>query len=257
MRIRYVPADPAGNLTGMVLSRVPRHARAALAAQMMARCSEGFEQMAFIDEESLSGPLPRLEMMGGEFCGNATRAFGYYVAQRRGLGEKELLVSVSGAQAPVRVRIEADCAYADMPLPREEIRVGAEGIPVVRMEGIDHAILTGEQPSGERVRAVLACMPQAPAQGVMFLQGNRLTPFVFVAATGTGVWESSCGSGSVATAWHLSQGQPDGVQNSVFEEPGGVLEVRVIRKRGRTVCVQMGGRVAVGEERVFVMDQAV
>ena len=77
MRIRYIPADPAGNLTGLVLTPVAREVRPALAAQLMARCPEGFEQIAFVDEDSLTGPLPRMEMMGGEFCGNASRAFGW------------------------------------------------------------------------------------------------------------------------------------------------------------------------------------
>ena len=119
MRIRYIPADPAGNLTGLVLTHVSQEVRPALAARLMAVCPEGFEQIAFIDEDSLTGPLPRMEMMGGEFCGNASRAFGWYAAQRRGRGETALCVSVSGAAAPVRVQLDParGCAYADMPLP--------------------------------------------------------------------------------------------------------------------------------------------
>ena len=35
MRIRYMPADPAGNLTGLVLTPVAREARAALAARLL------------------------------------------------------------------------------------------------------------------------------------------------------------------------------------------------------------------------------
>ena len=103
MRIRYIPADPAGNLTGLVLTHVSQEMRPALAARLMAVCPEGFEQIAFIDEDSLTGPLPRMEMMGGEFCGNASRAFGWYAAQRRGRGETALCVSVSGAAAQERI----------------------------------------------------------------------------------------------------------------------------------------------------------
>ena len=43
MRIRYLPADPAGNLTGFVLSPVFPGERAALAARLMAACPEGFD----------------------------------------------------------------------------------------------------------------------------------------------------------------------------------------------------------------------
>ena len=84
MMIRYIPADPAGNLTAIVLSPVAAQDRAKIAAEMMARCPEGFEQVGFADETSLTGDLPTLCMMGGEFCGNATRAFACYVAKVRG-----------------------------------------------------------------------------------------------------------------------------------------------------------------------------
>ena len=254
MRIRYMPADPAGNLTGLVLTPVAREAHPAVAAQLMARCPEGFEQIAFIDEDSLTGPLPRMEMMGGEFCGNASRAFGLLAAQRRGRGETELAVSVSGAAEPVRVRLDSarGCAYADMPLPTGCVRIDAAGraLDVVRMEGIDHAIVPGEAPSQALAEAVLAAMPPAPAQGVLFLDGQRMTPFVHVPATGTGVWESSCGSGSVALAWLLCRGRDDGLHAFAFDEPGGRIEVRAQVAGGRVVRAMMGGSVQVGGERM-------
>ena len=59
MRIRYVPADPAGNLTALTLTQIRPEERAAVAAQMMARCPEGFEQVGFIGEdETRRGRLP-------------------------------------------------------------------------------------------------------------------------------------------------------------------------------------------------------
>ena len=253
MRIRYIPADPAGNLTGLVLTHVSQEMRPALAARLMAVCPEGFEQIAFIDEDSLTGPLPRMEMMGGEFCGNASRAFGGYAAQRRGLGETALCVSVSGAAEPVRVQLDParGCAYADMPLPHACLRIEAAGsaVDVVRMEGIDHAVVTDGEPSDALARAVLAAMPPAPAQGVLFVSGQRMTPFVHVAATGTGVWESSCGSGSVALAWLLCRERDDGMHAFAFDEPGGRIEVRAQVERGHVTRAMMGGCVRIGGEK--------
>ena len=215
MRIRYVPADPAGNLTALVLTPVAQKRRASIAARLMR--AAGMEQAAFIDEKSLLSPLPRMDMMGGEFCGNATRAFGLYAARRRNLGEHELLVRVSGARKPVRVTLDGvhDRAFAHMPLPVALETVSARfsagdcpdidlsAIPVVRMEGIAHAVLLHTPPSPALAQAVLHAMPPEDAQGVLFTHGKRMTPLVHVAATGTSVWESSCGSGSVALAWLL------------------------------------------------------
>ncbi len=254
MRIRMLRADPAGNLTGFVLSPVAVSGRAALAARLMAR-DKALEQVAFVDEASLTGPLPRMDMMGGEFCGNATRAFALYAAMRRVRGERELLVSVSGAREPVPVQVDAalGLAYARMPLPRgvEVIRVGGGTVPVVRMEGIAHAVLLGEEPSPERAREVLAAMPPEDAQGVLFAGEGRMTPVVSVSATGTRVWESSCGSGSVALAWLLARGAEDGEHAYAFAEPGGTLQVRVSMRDGKAVRAVMGGKVALGGEETI------
>ncbi len=251
MRLRTLLADPAGNLTAFVLTPVHAARRAALASALMRIC--GAEQAAFIDEASLLSPLPRMEMMGGEFCGNATRAFGLYAARRRARGEKSLLVSVSGAREPVLVTLGPgrDEAAARMPLPLGEAEAAFMGrcAPIVRMEGISHAVLLDEAPSPALAEAALAAMPPDDAQGVLFVQGERMTPLVYVAATGTRVWESSCGSGSVALAWLLGKALPDGEHAFSFEEPGGRLHVTLRLQGGRAVSAQMGGRVTLGAER--------
>ena len=249
MRIRYVPADPAGNLTALALTPVAPALRADIAARLMR--DAGVEQVAFVDEASLCTPLPRMDMMGGEFCGNATRAFGLYAAQRRGLGERELRVSVSGARESVLVTLHGSRAFARMPLPfaLESAQIGERRVPVVRMEGIAHAILLEEDPSPVLAQAVLRAMPREDAQGVLFVRGARMTPLVHVAATNTSVWESSCGSGSVALAWLLAAKLPDGEHAFCFDEPGGTLEVRAELRAGQVVAATMGGSVRLGAER--------
>lgn len=253
MKIRYIPADPAGNLTGFVLTPVPKEQRARIAVALMARCAEGFEQIGFIDPKSLMSGMPRMDMMGGEFCGNATRSFALLCAQLRGMEAGESIVSVSGAEKPVRVRFDlrANEAYADVPLPvaLERIVSGGRDIPVVRMEGIAHAIVRGEAPSQALAQQVLAAMPPEDAQGVIFLEENRLTPAVYVRATGALVWESSCGSGSVAAAWLLARGLPDGGHGYSFAEPGGTLNVSIQMENGQAVRAVMGGAVTLGEEK--------
>ena len=252
MMIRYIPADPAGNLTAIVLSPVAAQDRAKIAAEMMTRCPEGFEQVGFADETSLTGALPTLCMMGGEFCGNATRAFACYAAQVRGRGETRLAISVSGAREPVPVAVDLrqNRAYAQMPLPYafEWISVNKQKIPLVRMEGIDHALLLDAAPSPEAAERVLAAMPKQDARGVLFVQGGKMTPLVEVAATGTRVWESSCGSGTVALAWYLAQNLADGMHAFAFDEPGGRLEARVAMRAERAAQIEMGGAVKLGEE---------
>ena len=75
MKLNVLRADPAGNITLFVLDPIERERRAALAAELMRRLPDmkidqvGFACPADADTDG------RMEMMGGEFCGNATRAF--------------------------------------------------------------------------------------------------------------------------------------------------------------------------------------
>ena len=253
MRIRYISADPAGNLTALTLTQVKPEERAAVAARMMAHCPEGFEQVGFIGAHAADAALPRLDMMGGEFCGNAARAFAYWVERQRGNRERALNISISGASKPVEVEVDAarGKAYAQMPIPMgaEAIQVMGRAVPVVHMEGIDHALMLNCAPSPKLAEEVLNAMPAQDAQGVLFVQGTQMTPLVYVAATRTRVWESSCGSGTVALAWHLAQNLADGEHGFAFDEPGGRLEARVTMRMGKAVRVVMGGNVSLGEER--------
>ena len=170
----------------------------------------------------------------------------------RGRGETRLAVSVSGAREPVPVAVDLrqNRAYAQMPLPYalEWILADEQKIPLVRMEGIDHALLLDAAPSPEAAERVLAAMPKQDARGVLFVQGGKMTPLVEVAATGTRVWESSCGSGTVALAWYLAQNLADGMHAFAFDEPGGRLEARVAMRAGRAAQIEMGGAVKLGEE---------
>ena len=128
--MKILVADPAKNITVFVLDSVENsEKRAFLARAILAERSLGAEQVGFVvppkEEVPLRNPgagrgLWRLEMAGGEFCGNAARSFGLYVAGKQGLkGQAKIFVSVSGAAGPVEVEadVEKGWAAAEMPKP--------------------------------------------------------------------------------------------------------------------------------------------
>ena len=82
MRIKVRVADPAGNITVFVTTPVEREKYPAIARQLLAREELKGEQVGFI-EKTDQGDF-RMEMMGGEFCGNASRSFGYLLCQQAG-----------------------------------------------------------------------------------------------------------------------------------------------------------------------------
>ena len=69
MELRYTVIDPTKNITLLVTTPVPRDVQPRVAAELLRREKDA-EQVGFA--EGLAAGNPRLQMMGGEFCGNAT-----------------------------------------------------------------------------------------------------------------------------------------------------------------------------------------
>lgn len=293
MELRIVMADPAGNRTAIVRTPVPAAFRAQTAARIMEIEELRAEQVAFEVSPQLGG-AGRIEMMGGEFCGNAARSYGYLLcterAEKAGIqaetidGEAQRIDKKAGridkkadnagvdaektgrkaekagieaknhgrktetdraeAENPAtkeKIAIEisghtgllkVDCAlpdpedaankknspdareggtilqgvsYAEMPVPGR-LDYSAEGYPLVISEGITHMILENMDPDPSLVRRYVKRYGSGfDAFGMMFLRGDILVPVVYVEAAGTLVYESSCGSGSLAAAWYLAQ----------------------------------------------------
>ena len=141
----------------------------------------------------------------------------------------------------------------EMPLPLGQKKLllpEGQTLPVILFDGIIHVIAEGLSPSAEHFEAVCsrAIKQYRPhALGVLYLQEDQMTPAVYVAATHTTVWEHSCGSGSVAAAVWRSGGLPDGRRLFRFRQPGGTLEVGLVKKNGRITQAELGGPITLGE----------
>jgi len=267
--MKILVADPAKNITVFVLDPVESQAkRAALALAILADPGLRAEQAGFvIPPESSGSGLWRLEMAGGEFCGNAARSFGLYLARTRGLkGKQEVFVSVSGAETPVRVEADAEKgrAAAEMPKPLAVKTLDYEGraLAAVVFEGITHVIAPALEAKSETFYAIkslaereLSPLPEElpAAFGVMFYDtaARFMRPAVYVRSTDSLVFESSCGSGSAALGIWLSRELTDGSALYTITQPGGVIETEVVKKAGAIGGITIGGEVTLGEPREF------
>lgn len=253
MKIQYV--NPAGNVTAIVEGFVPMAERISLSKKILEKkCAE---QVGFETAPALGG-LYRLEMMGGEFCGNAARSFGYLKAlESFAEGVHTIPVEISGTEAPVPVTVDLDrdTAYAQMPVPTrlEYLNVQGNAYPVVMCHGICHLIALEVKASETFAEEALQAMKELrqDAYGIMFLDARkeRLTPVVYVPTTNSMVWESSCGSGSVACGWYLAQAT-DVVENKsavsyIFKQPGGEIQVDISLKKGMVTSCAMGGEISI------------
>lgn len=251
MRLTVQRANPAGNITLFVLDPVPKENWVRTASRLMALPGSDVEQVGFVCPPLPGGTGRRLEMAGGEFCGNAARAFGMLLAHEMG-DLPQVRVEVSGCRQPVTVNVDwsAGTAQAQMPLPQSVEQTQVDGHPgtLVHLGGIVHLVVENIPPSLEffqRAEPVLKRITGPEAYGVIFLDpsGNTLTPLVKVPSAGTLMWEGSCGSGSLAAAIAQSRDLPGGVFLRDYVQPAGVIQASVTRSGGMAVSASIGGPV--------------
>ncbi len=247
MELELLRADPAGNVTLLVLTPVEPARRSAVARSLLRRC--GGEQVGFVTPPRLGGTC-RLEMMGGEFCGNALRCLGRWWADAHPEETGTVYGEISGCDRPLSLWPEGNGVRAELPLP--EHLSEWEGMPVAVFPGIVHALRTGpilSEAEAARLTAGLCERYAAPAAGVMTLGEDRrsMIPAVYVRDTDTLYFESSCASGSAAAAAILSRETPEGESVWPLRQPGGTVLASARRENGVLTALRIAGPVSLGE----------
>lgn len=259
VRLKVVRADPAGNVTLFVLTPVDRALRADAAGKLIAALPEmKVEQVGFASAP-LMGGAARLEMAGGEFCGNAARAWGMWTAAGRVPRPERVRIEVSGCSHPIAVDVDwvEGTARTEMPLPLEVRPVPEFGGTLVHLGGIAHLVVRDTAPSREffhRAEPAFVGLAGLEAYGVVFLEcldaaagEERLTPLVKVPSVGTLFQEGSCGSGSLAAAVAESAEVRDGEFRRRYVQPAGALTASVVRRAGEVRSTFIEGPVSLDE----------
>ena len=252
LTLRVLRADPAGNITLYVLDPVEPAQRPKVTAHLLGIAQFKAEQLAYCCTPVMGGQ-GRIEMAGGEFCGNATRAFAMVMQQEMGVPSPSTMrLEVSGCDHLVTAfsDLKSGTAESEMPLPRSvrTVQVGGHSGVLVDLEGIAHLVVEDVAPSldfFQEVEPLFQEIPGLEAYGVMFLNRStsHVTPLVKVPAANTLVWEGSCGSGSVASAIACAMGAPDGQYAQDLTQPAGVIRVKLTLDQGQVTQVSIGGPV--------------
>lgn len=206
-----------------------------------AELSPDIEQVGFI-ERGKNAEF-RLAMMGGEFCINALRSLALWVNQRN--GERKVVLESSGIDNLIVCEVEGD--QVSIQIPSEGIRKKAidDDLTLVYLEGIAHFIQKDFQWKDEAsmreefLKKILPLIKQEvndyPAVGYIGVSAlGEVYPLVYVKSTESLIYETACGSGTLA-AYIAQTGalkeftQPSGYGFSVNNEANGyVLKSRVI-----------------------------
>lgn len=252
----YFRANPCGNITGFVVAPVYPGYRKAYTDCIIEQIDKDVEQVGFISPAYEGAPL-RMDMMGGEFCANATRAYGLYSAgfyDTDGLVDIEVYVSGHQGTTDVIADVKNQKAYValDAPIGRENLTIAGKDCTLIKLHGISHLVVEGEEDRDfvDKALEVLKKDYKDEAYGVLFFNKEMLEmiPYVYVEGSETLFREGSCGSGTVAVVNYL-EGDIDKLNEDykiAIKNPAGELEVFVYEfEDGKKFCV--GGKVELSE----------
>lgn len=236
--------SPGGNTTVFLPQGGLSHKEEAhLACQALATDMLGGEQAGFVDLEGRS-----LRMAGGEFCCNATRAFGALLAHEQGPPAGRLHVRCSGWPGLIELDVMgATPSYtvaATLDLPASVAVEDCGDVVLVRLPGIDHVLLNAKRhrvpadaAGGEPTLVSFAGrlgLEKSPCVGAIWWSGKDdtfdMTPLVHVRAVGTTFLESACGSGALALALWLARRSGTRTGSFSLGQPSGQpLFVEILR----------------------------
>lgn len=252
----YFRANPCGNITGFVVAPVYPGYRKAYTDCIMEQIDKDVEQVGFISPAYEGAPL-RMDMMGGEFCANATRAYGLYSAgfyDTDGLVDIEVYVSGHEGTTDVIADVKNQKAYValDAPLDKKSVEIDGKDYTLIKLHGISHLIVEAKEDKEfvDKALEILKKDYKDEAYGVIFFDKEKLEmiPYVYVEGSETLFREGSCGSGTVAVVDYLEDDieKLDEDYKISIKNPEGELEVFVYEfEDGKKFCV--GGKVELSE----------
>lgn len=248
-KISFSKWSPGGNTTVFLPlsaagARAPERAASLQSGEML--CAE---QLGFVDSANRV-----LQMAGGEFCLNASRAFGALLDLERPCPGRSYSMRVSGLDRPVEVEVAGSCpdyiCTATLILENDPvIRLDGRRF-LVHLPGISHLLVPcsgrglpdGHARLAESLRREHD-LEKREACGVVWWEADpapRIWPLVHVRDTGTDCLENSCGSGSLALALALAGGKSCSLK---IAQPGGTALLCGVEPSGGSWRASIGGPV--------------
>jgi histidine racemase len=207
---RVVIAYPNGNPTALIFDQESLQYREQINLALTSNAVDSVEQVGFLVKPNNPSALGRLEMAGGEFCGNGARSAAYLLADKKPC---KGLLEVSGTENMLSFEISKD-GFVTLEIPvyngPDLFTEVLEG-NIVALDGIAHLVITSteyfpnsfeDQTLKIHSMALLKKykLDSLAASGVCYydIATNKAQFCVFVLSVDTLFSETACGSGTCA-----------------------------------------------------------
>lgn len=257
---------PSGNTTAVVFDRLLNSDRKLLNKRIMVAWRQQstdqpeVEQCCFVTLPRNPEAVARVEMFGGEFCGNAARSVIWLIAKGQ---DYQGCIEVSGAYQPLEFSVRNGQVTVAMPLPKDKklARPIIEGT-LVQLDGITQLVVT-EPKDGQTARQLLTRLLQAnkyrladqPAVGATYYdQASGKAEFcVWVKEVDTIFDETACGSGTCAIGVALAARTKQSTKLNVMQPSGEVIHTEASYGPGTVTASFITGGVTVLYDGVLVL----
>ncbi|WP_369903539.1 diaminopimelate epimerase [Bacillus manliponensis] len=271
--IDFIKFNPTQNMTILVKTNYPIEEYKHIASKIMSYNSVYAEQVGFIEKPIHNKAAARLQMAGGEFCGNACMSLATFIASKRGLEHndlEEISLESSGADELIicQVKRNLDEFYCQvtMPIPKkiEQRTIKYDGddlnMIIVRYQDCIHIVIEVAQFSKtvkEKVQSLaklLGITLGANLIGILLYKpdSNELAPLIYVPDLDSLIWERGCGSGTASLGAYLAWKNKEEVIAEI-KQPGGAITVVATYHEEKLTNLKIEGAVGiVAQGKAFI-----
>lgn len=253
MELSFIKASPSKNMTAFVTSAVEEQDYVRVANHLMSDEYISAEQVGFFVQPKNERAVLRLEMSGGEFCGNGLLSAAAYCVHKKLTDKQSFSIEISGASdlLTCEVKQNGDGSYfakGEMPTEYElkalSLDFSGEEIvgTVVKLAGISHFITDYplDVESYDSLLSLLLERIDDMAVGIIPYEQKghnqfSIRPFVWVKESGSKIFERSCGSGSYALALLMKEAKD--LKHLHIEQPGGTVMTEIADKHSIATTV--------------------
>ncbi|MFJ7366504.1 diaminopimelate epimerase [Peribacillus frigoritolerans] len=243
--IDFIKFNPTQNMTILVKTNYLVEEYKHIASKIMSYDSVHAEQVGFIEKPINNKAAAKLQMAGGEFCGNACMALAAFIASEKGLNHNdlaEIILEASGTDKLITCQMKRNLdeyhCLVTMPIPKkiEQRTIKYDGndlnMIIVRYHEFIHFVIEVDE-FGKTVREkaqslakLLGVTLGANLIGVLLYKSKseEMAPLIYVPHLDSMIWERGCGSGTASLGAYLAWKNKGEIVTNI-RQPGGDIKV--------------------------------